>query len=102
MRMTTLTNHNPKCLLSLGTLPMVCYPLHLLQEAGFSEATVVVSKDVDQRMRKVVEQYGLKLNLDITTVNTSDDPGTADSLRHISAKIKVRHSFHAQKADLHC
>lgn len=88
MRMTVLTNHNPKCLLPLGTLPMVCYPLHLLQEAGFSEATVVVSTGAEQRMRKVVEQYGLKLNLDITTVNTADDPGTADSLRHISAKIK--------------
>ncbi|XP_066943166.1 translation initiation factor eIF2B subunit gamma [Macrobrachium rosenbergii] len=88
MRMTTLTNHNPKCLLALGTLPMVCYPLHLLQEAGFLEATVVVSSGAEQRMRKLVEQYDLKLNLDITTVNTADDPGTADSLRHISAKIK--------------
>lgn len=51
MRMTTLTNHNPKCLLALGTLPMVCYPLHLLQEAGFLEATVVVSSGAEQRMR---------------------------------------------------
>lgn len=36
MRMTTLTNHTPKSLLPLGTLPMVCYPLQMLQEAGFS------------------------------------------------------------------
>nr|XP_045585087.1 translation initiation factor eIF-2B subunit gamma-like [Procambarus clarkii] len=88
MRMTTLTNHTPKCLLPLGTLPMVCYPLQLLQEAGFSEVTVVVSVGEEQRMSKVVEQYGLKLNLDIAPVNTSHDPGTADSLRHVASKIK--------------
>ncbi|KAG7163918.1 Translation initiation factor eIF-2B subunit gamma-like [Homarus americanus] len=88
MRMTTLTNHTPKCLLPVGTLPMVCYPLQILQEAGFSEVTVVVSGGEEQRMSKVVEQYGLKLNLDIAPVNTSHDPGTADSLRHIASKIK--------------
>ena len=54
-----------------------------------SEATVIVGNGAEQRMRKLVEQYDLKINLDITTVNTADDPGTADSLRHISAKIKV-------------
>ncbi|XP_027215464.1 translation initiation factor eIF2B subunit gamma isoform X3 [Penaeus vannamei] len=88
MRMTTLTNHTPKCLLPLGTLPMICYPLQLLQEAGFTEVTVVVSAGAEQSISKVVEQYSLKLNLDIATVNTSDDPGTADSLRHIAGKIK--------------
>nr|XP_053647059.1 translation initiation factor eIF-2B subunit gamma-like [Cherax quadricarinatus]XP_053647060.1 translation initiation factor eIF-2B subunit gamma-like [Cherax quadricarinatus]XP_053647061.1 translation initiation factor eIF-2B subunit gamma-like [Cherax quadricarinatus] len=88
MRMTTLTNHTPKCLLPLGTLPMVCYPLQLLQEAGFSDVTVVVSEGEEQRMSKVVEQYNLKLNLDIASVNTSHDPGTADSLRHVASKIK--------------
>lgn len=36
MRMTALTSHTPKCLLPLGTLPMLCYPLHLLQQAGFT------------------------------------------------------------------
>ncbi|XP_071548028.1 translation initiation factor eIF2B subunit gamma [Panulirus ornatus] len=88
MRMTTLTNHTPKCLLPVGTLPMICYPLQLLQEAGFSEVTVVVSIGEEQKMSKLVEQYGLKLNLDIAPVNTSHDPGTADSLRYIVSKIK--------------
>lgn len=49
----------------------------------------MVSAGEEQRMSKLVEQYGLKLNLDIAPVNTSHDPGTADSLRHIAAKIKV-------------
>lgn len=50
----------------------------------------MVSAGAEQSISKVVEQYSLKLNLDIATVNTSDDPGTADSLRHIAGKIKVQ------------
>lgn len=88
MRMTSLTSHTPKCLLPLGTLPMLCYPLHLLQQAGFSEVSVVVSEGQEQRVSKMVEQYSLKVDLDIAVVSTAHDPGTADSLRHIASKIK--------------
>ncbi|KAK8384447.1 hypothetical protein O3P69_009330 [Scylla paramamosain] len=88
MRMTSLTSHTPKCLLPLGTLPMLCYPLHLLQQAGFSEVSVVVSEGQEQRVGKMVEQYGLKVDLDVAVVSTAHDPGTADSLRQIASKIK--------------
>lgn len=88
MRMTTLTNKSPKSLLPLGTLPMIVYPLQMLQEAGFTEATVVVSSGVENNFVKLAEQYGLKLKLEIAVVNTSDYPCTADSLRHIAPKIK--------------
>jgi len=88
MRMTTLTNKSPKSLLPLGTLPMIVYPLQMLQEAGFTEATIVVSSGVENNFVKLAEQYGLKLKLEVAVVNTSDDPGTADSLRHIAPKIK--------------
>ena len=51
--------------------------------------TVVVSEGVERDIVKLVEQYNLKLRLDIAIVKTSDDPGTADSLREIAAsKIK--------------
>lgn len=88
MRMTALTSHTPKCLLPLGTLPMLCYPLHLLQQAGFTEVSVVVSEGQEQRVSKVVEQYSLKVDLDVAVVSTAHDPGTADSLRQIASKIK--------------
>lgn len=88
MRMTSLTSHTPKCLLPLGTLPMLCYPLHLLQQAGFTEVSVVVGEGQEQRVSKMVEQYGLKVDLDVAVVSTAHDPGTADSLRQIASKIK--------------
>ncbi|KAK3870672.1 hypothetical protein Pcinc_024117 [Petrolisthes cinctipes] len=88
MRMTALTATSPKCLLPLATLPMLAFPLHLLQRAGLEEATVVVAAGEEVRVSKVVEQCGLTINVDSAPVNTSTDPGTADSLRHILHKIK--------------
>ncbi len=45
-RFTELTRHKPKCFLPIGNLPMVWYPLNMLQKAGFkgrSGKTCVVS-----------------------------------------------------------
>ena len=40
MRMTTLTCKTSKCLLPIGTLPMIYYPLFKLQQAGFTGKSV--------------------------------------------------------------
>lgn len=37
-RMTELSGERPKCLLPVGPLPLVWYPLHMLQEHGFQGA----------------------------------------------------------------
>lgn len=54
-----------------------------------TEVSVVVSEGQEQRVSKVVEQYSLKVDLDVAVVSTAHDPGTADSLRQIASKIKV-------------
>ncbi len=37
-RFTELTRHKAKCFLPVGNLPLVWYPLHMLQKAGFKGA----------------------------------------------------------------
>ena len=54
---------------------------------------MVVGEGQEQRVSKMVEQYGLKVDLDVAPVSTAHDPGTADSLRHIASKIKVAPFF---------
>lgn len=54
-----------------------------------AEVSVVVGEGQEQCVSKVVEQYGLKVDLDVAVVSTAHDPGTADSLRQIASKIKV-------------
>lgn len=62
-------------------LKLLCY--------GVAEVSVVVSEGQEQPVSKVVEQYSLKVDLDVAVVSTAHDPGTADSLRQIASKIKV-------------
>lgn len=38
-RMTELTAKKPKCLLPVGNLPMIWFPLNLLQRTGFQGRT---------------------------------------------------------------
>ncbi|KAG0726599.1 Translation initiation factor eIF-2B subunit gamma [Chionoecetes opilio] len=87
MRMTALTSHTAKCLLPLGTLPMLCYPLHLLQQAGFTEVSGGrrgSGAECQQGGGAVQPQGGPGW----AVVSTAHDPGTADSLRQIASKIK--------------
>jgi translation initiation factor eIF-2B subunit gamma len=76
-----------KCLLPVGNLPLVWYPLNMLQSAGWSEATVIVPDSARQEVSKIPERYNLSIKLDIVGIPGQQELGTADSLRLISEKL---------------
>uniref|UniRef100_T1JJZ0 Translation initiation factor eIF2B subunit gamma n=1 Tax=Strigamia maritima TaxID=126957 RepID=T1JJZ0_STRMM len=85
-RMTDLTANCPKSLLPVANYPMVWYPLHLLQTAGFEEAIVITSESSKIRTQKELAGK-LKIRLDIVEIN-DDEWGTVESLVHVADKIK--------------
>ncbi|XP_076652876.1 eukaryotic translation initiation factor 2B subunit gamma [Halictus rubicundus] len=86
-RMTELTHGQYKCLLPIGNIPMLWYPLQLLELAGFKEAIVVVSENMGNNVSFALNKLNLKIKVDIVAVEDSEDLGTADSIRLIHEKI---------------
>ncbi|XP_037074836.1 translation initiation factor eIF-2B subunit gamma-like [Pollicipes pollicipes] len=92
-RMTDLTCQMLKCLLPIGGLPMLWYPLRLLQDAGVKSALVVVSEQMKNFQREICsvpQQYELDIQLEVPFVVEGEDPGTADSLRQLRAADRLR------------
>ncbi|OWF56358.1 translation initiation factor eIF-2B subunit gamma-like [Mizuhopecten yessoensis] len=86
-RMTDLnTAKYPKALLPVGNLPMVIYPVYMLERAGFEEAIVVVLDSQAAEIRKAL--VGVKLRLDFVSIPDANYWGTADSLRYLKDKVK--------------
>lgn len=86
-RMTELTANQAKCLLPIGNVPMVWYPLKLLERVGFQEAIVIVSDWLLNEGQFPLDKLNLKIKLDIVGVEDAEELGTADSLRYIHDKI---------------
>ncbi|XP_060075039.1 translation initiation factor eIF-2B subunit gamma-like [Ylistrum balloti] len=76
----------PKALLPIGNLPMILYPVYMLERAGFEEAIVVVLDSQAAEIRKAL--VGVKLRLDLVSIPDANFWGTADSLRYLKDKIK--------------
>ncbi|XP_067143632.1 translation initiation factor eIF2B subunit gamma [Centruroides vittatus] len=88
-RMTEITSGCPKYLLPVGNLPLVFYPLYTLQQAGFQEAIVVVPETVKTKSLVDMLSGRLDMKLDIVSIPSQEEWGTADSLRFIKSKIKT-------------
>lgn len=89
-RMLDLTASNAKPLLPIGNKPMLWYPLHLLEKAGFESAIVVVLESTRGDLMQAINSAGnLNISLDYVNIPDEEDWGTADSLRHIAHKIKT-------------
>lgn len=86
-RMTELTHGQHKCLLPIGNIPMVWYPLQLLERAGFKEAIVVVSASMENNVSMALSRLNLRIKADIVPVEDAEDLGTADSIRLIYERI---------------
>ncbi|XP_034184754.2 eukaryotic translation initiation factor 2B subunit gamma [Osmia lignaria lignaria] len=86
-RMTELTHGQHKCLLPIGNVPMVWYPLQLLEHTGFKEAIVVVSENMENNVSLAINKLNLKIKVDIVSVEDAEELGTADSIRLIHEKI---------------
>ena len=57
-RFTELTSQRAKCLLPLGNLPMVWYPLNLLHRIGFQEAIVIVTETNRAEIASISKKFG--------------------------------------------
>ena len=86
-RMTELTAGKPKCLLPIGNLPMLWYPLKLLEQSGFIEVIVIVSDSTKPDIIAAVDKFNLNLKTEIVGIPDAEEIGTADSIRFIHEKI---------------
>lgn len=86
-RMTELTAGKPKCLLPIANMPMIWYPLKLLEQSNFTEAIVVVSESIKADVSVAIDKLNLNIKSEIVGVPGAEDLGTADSLRFIHEKI---------------
>uniref|UniRef100_A0A6I8Q006 Translation initiation factor eIF2B subunit gamma n=3 Tax=Xenopus tropicalis TaxID=8364 RepID=A0A6I8Q006_XENTR len=88
-RMGELTASIPKPLLPVGNRPLLWYPLNMLERAGFEEAIVVTTKEVQREVQKSFPDTKMKLDIVCLPEDKATEMGTADSLRHIYQKIKT-------------
>ncbi|XP_018431364.1 PREDICTED: translation initiation factor eIF-2B subunit gamma-like, partial [Nanorana parkeri] len=85
-RMSDLTSSIPKALLPVGNKPLLWYPLNMLERAGFEEVILVTTREV----QKCVPDVKMKVDVVCLPEDKALEMGTADSLRYIHSKIKVR------------
>uniref|UniRef100_A0A0A9WNQ6 Translation initiation factor eIF2B subunit gamma n=1 Tax=Lygus hesperus TaxID=30085 RepID=A0A0A9WNQ6_LYGHE len=88
-RMTELTAKRPKCLLPIGNLPMIYYPIALLERSGFHETLIVVQESSKTEISGALEKCGLKIKYDLVGIPGDEEWGTADSLRHLHETGKI-------------
>ncbi|XP_064605278.1 translation initiation factor eIF2B subunit gamma-like isoform X2 [Liolophura sinensis] len=89
-RMTDLTTKCPKALLPVGNRPVICYPISMLERAGFEEALIIVLESQLAEIQRAVSDAGdLRLRLEYVPIPDNSNWGTADSLRHIREKVKT-------------
>lgn len=66
---------------------------------GLSEVIVITTKEVQKMISADPKKLDMKIKLDVEGIQDDSDMGTADALRHIQRKIKVR-DFGEQKTQL--
>ncbi|XP_011495858.1 PREDICTED: translation initiation factor eIF-2B subunit gamma isoform X2 [Ceratosolen solmsi marchali] len=86
-RMTELTAGKPKCLLPIANMPMIWYPLKLLEQSNFAETIVIVSDAVKVDVVAAIDKLNLTIKTDVIGIPDAEDIGTADSIRFIHDKI---------------
>lgn len=93
-RMTELTGSKAKCLLPVGSFPMIYYPLSVLKKAGFSEVIVIVPEPAKNEVLALPKKYDLGLALDVVCLpHLHEDCGTADSLRRVHDRLTAKTIF---------
>jgi translation initiation factor eIF-2B subunit gamma len=87
-RMPEITSGKPKCLLPVGTKPLVWYPLYKLQQSGFTDVILVVLENHKSDVQNALDKTDLEIKIDYFTINGKEDFGTADSLRMLHDRLK--------------
>ncbi|KXJ76516.1 hypothetical protein RP20_CCG009526 [Aedes albopictus] len=88
-RFPEILEGRPKCLLPIGSYPLIWYPLKMLQRHGFQDVIVIVLENEKSEIQQKLEKHPLKLKLEYVTLSGDSDVGTADALRQISDRIKT-------------
>ncbi|EFO25345.2 hypothetical protein LOAG_03140 [Loa loa] len=92
-RMTSLTDHIPKCMLPIAGIPMFWYPLNFLQKNSIREVIMVVAERLLGEIRQLLCSSALPplsdLQIEFVKLSSAAEHwGTADVLRFIDARIK--------------
>ncbi|TMW39559.1 hypothetical protein DOY81_015361, partial [Sarcophaga bullata] len=87
-RLPEVLGNTPKCLLPIGPYPLIWYPLNLLQQHNFQETIIIVLESERSEIQVALDRLPLKMKLDLVSIPTDSDFGTADSLRYIHDKIQ--------------
>lgn len=87
-RYTELTTRKTKCLLPIGSKPMIWYPLQLLERSGFQEAFVIVNENNKSDVEIALSSTGLNIAPTLLSVPAGEDWGTSESLQHFSEYFK--------------
>merc|ERR1712013_708588 len=70
-----------------GGLPLIWYPLHMLQCNGFTDAIVIVQDSAKAEVARIPEKHGLSIKLEVVGIPGQEELGTADSLRRVSDRL---------------
>ncbi|XP_058801456.1 translation initiation factor eIF-2B subunit gamma [Phymastichus coffea] len=86
-RMIDVTAGKPKCLLPIANMPMIWYPLRLLEQSGFTDAIIITSESAKGDISATLDKLGLSIKPEVIGIPDAEDIGTADSIRFIHDKI---------------
>jgi translation initiation factor eIF-2B subunit gamma len=94
-RMPEITSGKPKCLLPVGTKPLVWYPLYKLQQSGFTDVILVVLENHKSDVQNALDKTDLEIKIDYFTINGKED---FDTFRMHDASVTSLF-FHQQPGD---
>lgn len=88
-RFPEILEGRPKCLLPIGSYPLIWYPLKVLHKHGFQDVIIIVLEHEKSEIQQKLEKHPLKLKIDFFSLSGDSDVGTADALRQIADRIKT-------------
>ncbi|VEN62600.1 unnamed protein product [Callosobruchus maculatus] len=87
-RISEITTTKPKCLLPVGPMPLVWYPLYKLEQAGFTDVILVILEHQKSEIQSALEKTGIEIRIEYATIAENEELGTADSLRMLYDRLK--------------
>lgn len=92
-RMEELTSGTPKCLLPIGSKPMIWYPVRMLEKAGFAEINIITFNSIKALVESELRNtHGIRAHLNMYGIEDNneedeDELGTANSLSLLKDKL---------------
>ncbi|KAF6031174.1 EIF2B3 [Bugula neritina] len=96
-RLAPVSDKTPKCLIPIGNVPMLWYPLRSLDLAGFSDVLIVILKSYESKISSALDHMqkkvpwkteGFHYKFHSIVENIGEEEGTATSLLNIASVRK--------------